>query len=164
VFLFELLAARPGWPSELAETLFGEQVARIASGAAEMEASAILLAQVAADPHSGLPQDVRQRAIQVCCQWEVTHQQQLKPDELFGYQPQVLAALFTAEDETHEDIWNALLEFDFHALLLNGTQVSDVSPLSGLSNLQGLSLDGTEVSDDAIEALQTACPYLSITK
>ena len=38
---------------------------------------------------------------------------------------------------------------NLQSLDLNGTQVSDVAPLAGLTNLQSLDLRGTQVSDVA---------------
>ncbi len=152
VFLFELLAARPGWPEDLAEMLFGETFRNIGAGDAEAESAAILLANIAADPHSGLPQSVRQQAIQVCCQWEVAHQGQLPGDQIIlSYRPQVAAALFGAEEEDLETVWGAFLSAvkssDLRYLSLSEVGVTDVSPLGGLTNLQALSLANTGVTD-----------------
>ena len=49
-------------------------------------------------------------------------------------------------------------------LYLNGTQVSDVSPLAGLTNLEQLHLGKTPVTEGAVEQLQKALPKCRIIK
>ncbi len=44
------------------------------------------------------------------------------------------------------------------ALDLHSTQVSDITPLSGLTSLQALDLHGTQVSEEAVEQLKRALP------
>jgi internalin A len=146
VFLFELLASRPGWPEELAETLFGEVFTDVEAGQLAAEPAAVLLAQVAVDPHSGLPRHVRQQAIQVCCEWEAARQAQLREGaDFFEYQPRVAAALFTVEREDLETVWQAFLTavHDAQRLWLTNTGVTELEPLRRLTNLQGLWLANT---------------------
>ncbi len=45
---------------------------------------------------------------------------------------------------------------------LQDTPVADLEPLKGLTSLQGLYLEGTQVSDDAVARLQAALPDLEI--
>ena len=47
---------------------------------------------------------------------------------------------------------------------LGDTQVSDLSALKGLTNLERLYLEGTRVSDEAISDLQKALPSLEISR
>ena len=48
-------------------------------------------------------------------------------------------------------------------LVLNGT-VTDVTPLARLTSLEVLILNGTQVSEAAVEQLQKALPQCEITK
>ncbi len=47
-------------------------------------------------------------------------------------------------------------------LNLEGTQVTDVTPLSGLTSLQRLDLDGTQVGEEAVDQLRSALPKCEI--
>ena len=53
---------------------------------------------------------------------------------------------------------------NLEGLNLNGTQVGDLSPLAGLNNLTSLRLDSTQVSKEQIEMLQKALPNCEITR
>ena len=47
---------------------------------------------------------------------------------------------------------------------LNDTQVSDLSLLAGLENLRRLSIEGTNVTEEQIEQLQLALPNCKISR
>jgi Leucine-rich repeat (LRR) protein len=48
-----------------------------------------------------------------------------------------------------------------HTLYLIGTKASDLSPLAGLTGLHTLELCGTEVSDASVAELQRSLPNLT---
>ena len=53
---------------------------------------------------------------------------------------------------------------DISELNLNGTAVSDLSPLAGMERLERLFLEGTNVSEEQIEQLQLALPKCNISR
>lgn len=147
IFLFELLAADPDWPRELVEILFGEQLEEIDPEDETIRTGATLLAHLTADAHSGLPHDLRERAIEACAVWEIADQQR----KVRVWAPSVLTALFNGEPTRHSSVWatvtNACLRLQPSILNLTGLPVSDLSPLTSLSNLQRLFLAKTAVTD-----------------
>jgi internalin A len=151
LFLFEGLASLTGWPEELAEVLFGLEYEELGGSDEEAESAAILLAQVAVDPHSGFGIEMRRRAADVCCRWEVARQARLSSVRFDTYQPLVLAALFS--DATHElpGIWDtfvaAVASYRPTRLALTGIGLHNLSDLSDVASLQQLRLLNTSVTD-----------------
>ena len=47
---------------------------------------------------------------------------------------------------------------------LEGSEISDLEPIKGLSSLQWLDLSGTQVSDDEVAKLEKALPELKIVR
>lgn len=169
IFLFELLAAEPGWPEELVEILFGKQLAKIKPGNKAIRSAVLLLAHLTADAHSGLPRILRDQAIEACAAWEIADQQ-LK---IQTSDPPVLTALFSGDPTGHPRVWAAIyiasrrllpshLDLsglpvtdlallatlpNLHTLYLYRTDVADLAPLAALPNLQKLHLSGRAVAD-----------------
>jgi hypothetical protein len=148
VFLVELIAAsdQPKWLKPLSECLFGRDFADVVTHNADVQNQVVLLARLAIDSYSGLSWSDREQAIAVCCRWEVTQQKLL-----WTHSNEVTKSLFLADREERVRIGqmfaSAAREIGLQQLSLSGTQVSDVSPLAGLGQLELLNLRGTEVSD-----------------
>ena len=49
-------------------------------------------------------------------------------------------------------------------LNLNGTEVSDLTPLAGMERLERLFLEGTKVTEEQIEQLKLALPNCKISR
>jgi len=152
IFLFELLADRTGWPKVLAHTLFGEGFTAIEPADAASEPAAVLLASLAADPHSGLPAPLRGQAIDACCRWEIHRQAKsevLSLDYLM-YEPSVARALLAGDSPDWASFWSsfvgALKETGRGPINLRNTPVFDLGPLAQLKDVQALILDGTQVA------------------
>ena len=149
IFLFELLANRPGWPEELAEALFGPDFGRIGDDEPSYEAG-VLLAHLAADPHSGLTDPMREAAIDRCCQAEMNRFE--SPGSVFTLDaPRLFVALFSAEPGDLPRLWETIVrrakERTLRRFSLKGSRVSDIGPLANLTDLEELDLSNTRVSD-----------------
>jgi len=149
IFLFELLANRPGWPEELAEALFGPDFSRIGVVGPRYEAG-VLLAHLAADPHSGLSDPMREAAIDRCCQAEMTFFR--SSDLPFDLpEPRLFVALFSAEPTDLPRLWETIVrrakERTLRGFSLSGSRVSDIGPLAGLTDVEHLDLSNTRVAD-----------------
>ena len=49
-------------------------------------------------------------------------------------------------------------------LNLNGTEVSDLTPLAGMKRLERLFLEGTKVTEEQIDKLKLALPNCKISR
>jgi internalin A len=151
VLLFGLLAGRPEWAEELAALLFGGNFSDLAQDReSRLAIRTRLLAEVSTDPHSGLPGNLRASAWDACWGWELRRQRDM--DHLLEASG-VARSLTGADSMELPGVWSSFRratssqEGDLQWLNLSGTQVSDLSPLAGLENLQSLVLSGTQVSD-----------------
>src|SRR5262249_28305416 len=145
VFLFELLADRPGWPEAVAEALFGPGLADVAGTDAGRAPAVTLLARLAMNPYSGLPEPLRARALDIAVEWEVLRRHAGRSGGvdirrvLFSdpkSHPRVLAALAVA-----------MARHGGRSLDLSGTALRDVTPLATLTSLERLDLSDTAVTD-----------------
>ncbi len=146
VFLIELLAAsdQPKWLRPAREALFGKDYAGVAEGDESAQGQAALLARLAVDPHAGFTDDDRRRAVDACCRWEARAQNIHIKEVLWV----LLGVESEADRRTALDLFVAAAEqVDLRRLRLDGTSVSDLTPLSELRSLQTLNLSGTSVSD-----------------
>jgi internalin A len=155
VLLFGLLAGDPAWAKELESLLFGDEHENLFEDQEPARPErARLLAEIATDPHSGLPGDRRQEARDVLWRWELQRQARLERMERRPNPPLVARSLLAADPTELPAVWSALKRaFDspacaaIRSLDLSGTSVTDVSPLAGLEDLQTVDLWGTGVTD-----------------
>ena len=160
----------------LAAKLFGNDFGEVRpDGSPEVEPKAVLLALLAADPHSGFNREMRRRAVTLGVNWEVNRQSKTSLEGPFDeYEPKVARALFSGESDDQQGVWATWLEVAESAqvmklslrgcsgiktaaplaglkglvqLDLKGTGVKDLSPLAGLQRLMFVDLSGTGVTD-----------------
>ena len=153
VFLVELLFnGNRRWLKPTRDCLFGRDFAAVTPDDPLASGLAVLLAHLAVDPHSGFTDAERQQAIAVCCRFEVTGQKRAgDKGGLNLHKNEVARVLFLAEPEYRTLVAQSFVEavqtIELTALHLDGTSVSDLSPLARMSGLTWLSLNGTPVSD-----------------
>jgi internalin A len=172
ILLFELLAEkRPDWIPELLELLFGAQLELMPISAGNSD-RALLLTEVVLDDYSGLNEEDRRRAGEVC--WIATGAQigdleallrlpNLRILHLFGFQASDLTPLQNLKQLQILDLRSTQVSDltplqnlnQLRYLYLNSTQVSDLTPLQNLKQLRILNLESTQVSDlTPLEGLQ----------
>ena len=154
-FLFEMLANRPEWHTELTNCVFGDDFSLLG----ELEAGeelfnlGYLAARLVANPYSGLSAGDRTAAIDRCVRT------QIRCSEYVGradYADRSLFELLTAGDQGLSDEvmasirggWaTAAKDLDWKILDLRRANVSNLEPISGLSGLEALFLSDTNISD-----------------
>ncbi len=145
LLLFELLAEHPDWTEILAEQIFGVGFAEVAESQRwDQVQRTELLAQISIDPHVGLTADQRAAAWEACWRWAL-----IVGDA--GPDPGRIARILgRAEEPDLTAVWAALQRAAVvrpQFLVLNETPFSDLSLLSGFTDLRLLSLSGTKVKD-----------------
>jgi len=144
IFLFELGASQKFWSKSIAQTIWGTQFESLMTPewSEKSEASAVLLAVLAADPHSGFDSETRRLAAQAASSWQL---------EFDRYSNSTFRHLMAAESLESRDLWDGIrLAVNAHPephLDLSNTDVNDLESLAGLTQLQWLSLNQTSVSD-----------------
>jgi len=175
LFLFELLAERPGWPATLAEELFGADLADIAGDGPEQEGAALLLARVASDPHAGLDDALRRRAFERCMRYQIRAQKgQLKDSDgllpflaAWSLGSKIAQELF--KNPEHQPlIWDLLIDAArderLEGLSLDGCKaITDASRLAELTQLRQLNISGIRLNDIAFLAKLKNLEFLSVT-
>ena len=194
IFLFELVAERPGLAPALAQFLFGPDFRAVEEAPLQDESAAVLLASLVVDPHSGLPGEIRDAARTLCCRRILEHQSEFgEASHGISYRGQVsnvLRSLFAAEGHELALVWREFLSLvrnqgrtrlylsgapvsdlnslaglaELRYLELSKTSVSDLGPLAGLTELRILLLDGTSVSDLSPLAGLAELRYLELSK
>jgi internalin A len=157
VLLCELLAERPEWLEDLLPALFGEgfEALEQRKSALQQAVRAALLAELAADPYSGLAKSTRGLACEACWRWVWRASEDWGESLLeliFPWQLEgILRWLMDLESDDAAEIWRRFekvaAEAPRTALVLGGGPMSDASPLSKLVALKSLSLRGTRVED-----------------
>ncbi len=145
ILLFGLLAGKPKQTRQLASALFGPSFGDLETDPSGWQ-RAILLAEVSADPHSGLPGPDRSAAWKACWRRELKEQSGKDRVSLSNHRAEVAAALLGSDPSPSSPIWN-FLEPGLERLSLNGTQIRNLQPLAKLANLNWLDLNGTQVQD-----------------
>jgi internalin A len=163
VLLFELLADIPRNVKDLYNELFqGEHAEALRRGEEKVGPRALLLARLAANPHSGLAKaDREQEAAEMAVDWQLARHR-----DRFWEEPLVFQALLNGK-EVAERSWPTLIRraATEDRLNLDGcTGVSDLRPLASLGGLRELSLTGcTGVSDLSPLASLTGLQTLSLS-
>ncbi len=164
LFLFELLADQPDWTGTLAEALFGEDLADIDGDDPELQPAGLLLARVAADPHVGLGEHLRQRAFYRCMRRELNVQKRLLlglNDDAFTYVnyvntleksiSEIARPLF--EDRDDQGLaWASLIaaarDLQVDSLVLSDCKrMDDASPLAQIGQIRRLNMQGTPLKN-----------------
>lgn len=96
VLLFELLADRPGWPEALYQVVF--------DGTDDLTARLLLLARVAVDPHSGMPEKVREEAFRRCLGSQM-QEGRFEPDVGDRDSLELCGIVFSAEEELRDLVY-----------------------------------------------------------
>ena len=192
-FLFELLASEgdDDWHGDLLDCVFGENFSKlVGSNSKELSLNlGRLLARLIVNSRSGLTPPKRMEAIKSCVKVEFEHPTVFWAEAsgifsvLIGDDAQLNAVTFKQIDIQVEkaEPGKRLLDFrrvqmsdlgplssltSLETLVLDGTGVSDLGPLSSLRALRRLDLDGTGVSDlgplSSLRALETL--YLNGTE
>jgi len=148
VLLFEVLADRTGWPETLHDVVFG--------GTPDSEGLLRLLAEVAVDPYSGLPEGVREKAFRRCLRHLVQGDYFSAFNEYGGFSD-LCRIVFSAEENFHPIAWKALLaELQAHkvrrvSLLMTG--------IRNLAPLQGLPIDSLELAVYETDDIKELCRF-----
>ena len=156
-FLFEMLADKPEWHSELAKCVFGGEF----SDLPELEASdetynlAHLAARLIVNPHSGLSPRERIQAIDWCVCVQIRYSDYCW--EVHGNNPDSsLFGLLMAEDRglcetvmaSIGKLWSHSTEgLSWKVLDLRGANMVDLRQVAGLSSVKMLLLADTDVAD-----------------
>jgi internalin A len=169
ILFFEILATRSGWADEMLVALFGEKFELPDIN------SAAVVAVIATNPHSGLPVDVRMRAIESVWEREIRTQQQSEERDFYSRSNDAVVRVFsgvpreTAADvwrgcmvvlerlqpqrlklldcATLNDVWLPELPLSLVELILEGNAITTVESLTHLQNLALLSVAETAVAD-----------------
>ena len=159
-FLFEMLANRPEWHSELMNCVFGDGFSLLG----ELEAGeelfnlGYLAARLVANPYSGLGAGDRAAAIDGCVRTQIRCSDYcFRADEYDDYvTEQSLFEVLTAADQGLSDKvmasirrgWAAAAEdLDNKILDLRRANIANLEPISGLLSLKVLILTDTNVSN-----------------
>ena len=156
-FLFEMLADKPEWHSELAKCVFGGEFSDLAGLEASDEVFnlAHLAARLAVNPHSGLGVRERVRAVEwsVCAQ--IRYSDYYWRTEAYGPDSSLFAMLM-AEDAglcgtamaSVRKLWFRATDGLHQKILdLRGANMMDLGPVAELTNVEKLILADTLVAD-----------------
>ncbi len=153
IFLFELLATdQPDWLTVVWPCLFGSDFGEI-TPAESMKNKAVLLARLAANPHSGFDEAQRQLAIERCCAYEVADVARIRMERGFldAGAREVWRALTTAGPDNLTGIVRALVnatrQAGFQTLDLAQTGITDLAGLNGLIEFAEIDLSQTRIAD-----------------
>ena len=173
-FLFELLADRPEWHSELLNCVFGDSFSSLyeIDVSDELFNLGYLAARLAVNPYSGLSEKERAEAIDSCVSAQIRYS-----DYALGSSASIFGILLCGDAHFCHQVmasirkqWPAITEnLDFkvvdfrradhidlceiaklggvEALFLSETNVRDVAPIAELKSLYRLDLDNTPISD-----------------
>ena len=159
-FLFEMLANRPEWHSELLNCVFGDRFSLLG----EMEAGdelfnlGHLAARLVVNPYSGLSAGDRAVAIDRCVRTQIRCSNFCFQDQRHeeGVTDRSLFELLIAGDQGLSDAvmasirrgWDAATkDLDCRILDLDGANMANLEPISDLSCLDVLILNDTNISD-----------------
>ncbi len=155
-FLFELLASEEedDWHEDLCDCVFGTGFSRLEGSESKEETKeealnlGRLLARLVVNSQSGLSSSKRREAIACCVKTQLRLQRTYR-----NMDSSIFKDLIRDDTQLYEDMFNEIAaqmqkpELGKRSLILNGCQVSDLSPLAKLSTLEFLSLSNTQVSD-----------------
>ena len=156
-FLFEMLADKPEWHSELAKCVFGGEF----SGLPELEASdeaynlAHLAARLVVNPHSGLSPRERSQAIDWCVCAQIKYSDYYWRTEAYGPDSSLFSLLMAEDKELCGTVMASIRKLWFRStevlqwkiLDLRGARMVDLRQVAELSNIAALILADTDVAD-----------------
>ena len=158
-FLFEMLANRPEWHSELMNCVFGDGFSLLG----ELEAGeelfnlGYLAARLVVNPYSGLGAGDRAAAIDGCVRTQIRCSDYcFRADEYDDYvtERSLFEVLTAADQELSDKVmgsirrgWAAAANLDHKILDLRRANITNLEPVSGLLSLKVLILTDTNVSD-----------------
>ncbi len=159
-FLFEMLANRPEWHTELTNCVFGDDFSLLGEPKAgeELFNLGYLAARLVANPYSGLSAGDRAAAIDWCVRTQIRCSDCCWGDDEYDdyVTDRSLFELLTAGDQGLSDEvlasirrgWTvAVRDLDYRILDLRRANIANLEPISGLSSLQVLILTDTNTSD-----------------
>lgn len=151
VFLFELVTYQsPAWHELLCEQTFGREWERIDTQDCNCVGIICLLARLVTNPHAGIPETMRDHCFKLCAEWEVNSQIAAQTQQnLSGYRSQVLQILCSnsADQQKFLDTLIPIVnQSEMLALSLAYVGIKDLSPLSRLTQVRGIYLQGTAAS------------------
>ena len=156
-FLFEMLADKPEWHSELAKCVFGGEF----SDLPELETSeevfnlAHLAARLVVDPHSGLSPRERSQAIDWCVCVQIRYSDYYWRTEAYGPDSSLFSLLMAEDKELCGTVMASIRKLWFRAteglqwkiLDLRGAKMVDPRQVAELSNMAALILADTDIAD-----------------
>ena len=163
-FLFEILADKPEWHSELAKCVFGAEF----SDLPELEASdeaynlAHLAARLVVNPHSGLGPRERTQAIDWCVCVQIKYSAYCWQTEHFALDSSLLSVLMVKDTElpgavmaSIRKLWLRMTErMQLRVLDFRGAHMADLSQVGKLSGVDVLILGNTDVTNvDCLKGL-----------
>ncbi len=149
-FLFELLASKEDWHTDLLDAVFGEHFSRLQDEFDEPALNlAQLLARLCVNSRSGLAKDRKNDAINAAVR--PTLRQLSEPKPFWQIPLSVFGDLLGEDADWNTTVLEAtrtqLENLNIQRLSLANTKIQDITPLSNFDQLELLNLRGTRVSD-----------------
>lgn len=153
VFVFEILGQEPGWADTLCERLFGAnfKLLQVESDYWQSYSRAMLLARLAADPHSGMSNQLRNAAVSAICAFAVE----------LEYSSSLFSVLLDGE-EIRESVWLRLAELQPESLDIDGCMVDWHRLVEVMPQLKRLSFGGQDMGDMSLIAHLTKLEEITI--
>ena len=156
-FLFEMLADKPEWHSELAKCVFGGAFPHLP----ELEASdevfnlAHLAARLVVNPHSGLSPRERTHAIDWCVCVQIKYSDYYWRTEAYGPDSSLFSLLMVDDEDLCDTVMASIRKLWFRTterlqwkiLDLRGANMVDLRQVAELSNVEALILADTDIAD-----------------
>ena len=156
-FLFEMLADKPEWHSELAKCVFGGEF----SGLPRLEASdeafnlGRLAARLVVNPHSGLSPRERRQAIDWCVCVQLKYSDYFWRTEAYGLDSSLFSMLMAESKGLCDTVMASIRKLWFRSteglqwkiLDLRGANQVDLRQVAELSSVEALILADTDVAD-----------------
>ena len=156
-FLFEMLADKPEWHSELAKCVFGGEFSDLAGLEASDEVFnlAHLAARLAVNPHSGLGPRERVQAVEWCVCAQIRYSDYYWRTEAYGPDSSLFAMLMAKDAGLCGTAMTSVRKLWFRAtdglhlkiLDLRGANIVDLGQVAELTNVEKLILADTQVAD-----------------
>ena len=156
-FLFEMLADKPEWHSELAKCVFGGDFSNLPELVVSDQVFNLghLAARLVVNPHSGLSPRERAHAIDWCVCIQIKYSDHCWRDEDYDLEFSLFSLLMAKDGDwcgavmaSIRKLWFRATEgLDRRILDLYGTNIVDLRQVAELSNVEMLILTATDVAD-----------------